>query len=165
MLRVCRQIHYEAALKPFKKATFHFGVESWSDNHYLKAFVDQLVPVQARAIARFCFMCPRECDRMLDDNWTRNHVATAQLKGLKHVEIHIRTRHSRTSSYSPLVQLQRYDRRHGLDRLRKLGLKSIRLTASIEGVAPSDQDKASMMEWILRQENEIVPNQAAIVGR
>ena len=54
LLQVCRQIYHEAALKPFSQTTFIID-----GGYHLasRAFVDALVPTQAKAIIRVHFAC------------------------------------------------------------------------------------------------------------
>lgn len=54
LLRVCRQIYHEAALRPFSQTIFVVCEKWYSSSH---AFLDALVPAQARAIKHIRFVC------------------------------------------------------------------------------------------------------------
>lgn len=54
LLRVCRQIYHEAALRPFSQTIFVICEEWYLSSH---AFLDALVPRQARAIKHTRFVC------------------------------------------------------------------------------------------------------------
>lgn len=54
LLRVCRQIYHEAAFRPFSQTIFVVCGEWWSSS---QAFLDALVPTQARSIKHIRFVC------------------------------------------------------------------------------------------------------------
>jgi hypothetical protein len=146
MLQACRQMYHEAALKPFTEASFHFVLARKECSSGLKLFLDSLVPTQARAIAHLRFS-------LLRDQFLSSAIPS-QLKGLKHVEIHIAT-YAMWPWYGddePLVQLQDFEDGPGFRTLKKLDLKSLRFTVSIQSVQPTEASKASILEWMGRLE-------------
>jgi hypothetical protein len=126
MLQVCRQIYHEAVLKPFIEASFHIVMIDRSCKAQLKRFLATLVPTQARAIAHLRIS-------LLDDQFLSN-AFVSQLRGLKHVEIHVETYYSqRTPELQIMPILHLYDLEEGkcFTALRNLGPRSLRLTVMI----------------------------------
>jgi hypothetical protein len=126
MLQVCRQIYHEAVLKPFTKASFHIAMIDRSCKAQLKRFLATLVPTQARAIAHLRIS-------LLDDQFVSDALAS-QLRGLKHVEIHVETYYGNASTElrsMPLRQLYGLEDGKGFTALINLGFRSLRLTVAI----------------------------------
>jgi hypothetical protein len=143
MLQVCRQIYHEAALKPFTEASFHIILVNKYCSPGLKKFLGTLVPAQARAIAHLRIS-------LLKDQFLSSAILPP-LSGLKHVEINIATYgHPRIRDES-LRQLQAFENGPGFKALKKLGLKSLRLTVlteHIQGLA----FQVAILAWIRRLE-------------
>jgi len=165
MLQVCRQMYHEAALKPFTEASFHIVLVSEECSSSLKRFRASLVPTQARAIAHLRFS-------LLRDQFLSSAIAS-QFRGLKHVEIHIATygMWPRWADDEPLGQLQAFENGPGFQTLKKLDLKSLRFTVSIQMVQMTEAIKVSILEWMGRLEVGIthaVPSEhretAAVTG-
>jgi hypothetical protein len=58
----------------------------------------------------------------------------------------------------PLSDLEKFKQKGGVEWLKKAGLKSVRFTIIVtHGDAPDQELRDSVMEWIEREENEIVP--------
>jgi hypothetical protein len=126
MLQVCRQIYHEAVLKPFTEASFHIVMIDRSCKAQLKRFLATLVPTQARAIAHLRIS-------LLDDQFLSN-AFVSQLRGLKHVEIHVETYYSQRTpelQIMPILHLYDLEEGKGFTALRNLGLGSLRLTVMI----------------------------------
>ena len=77
LLRVCRQIYHEAALKPFSQTIFVVW-ELWYSSS--RAFLDALVPTQARAIEHIHFVC--------EDGLCPIYNVMRHVKGLKTLAFH-----------------------------------------------------------------------------
>lgn len=80
-LLVCRQIHHEAALKPFSQAIFIYEPETTSarSDSGLQAFLRALIPAQAKAITHLQLTGP-----------VRDVLSSGilpQLKGLRHLRL------------------------------------------------------------------------------
>jgi hypothetical protein len=72
LLRVCRQIYHEAALKPFSQTIFIVREKWYIGSH---AFLDALIPTQARTIKQIRFVCI--------DGQCPAHKVMQHLKGLE----------------------------------------------------------------------------------
>jgi hypothetical protein len=149
LLQVCRQIYHEAVLKPFTEPTFKFMMTDDGVNRGMTSFLDSLVPTQARAIQRLHLTCSQAFDM------TKN--ATSLFKGVQHVEIEISTRND-AHQVIPLQDLELFKQKGGIEWLKKAGLKSVRFEVTLfPGDDPTHELRNSIMEWIEREENEIVP--------
>lgn len=144
MLQVCRQIYYEAALKPFTEASFHIVLVNKNSSQGSKKFLRTLVPTQARAIAHLRIS-------FLKDQFLSSAMLPP-FSGLKHVEIHIATDGSQNWIEEPLRQLQAFETRPGFKALKKLDLKSLRLTVSIQRYEASEALEVAVLECIGRLE-------------
>jgi hypothetical protein len=148
VLQVCRQIYHEAILTPFTQARIYFA-PGYCMGSGLKDFLDKLIPAQAQAIAHLCGICLR-------GNFMSEGLLH-RLKGLKQIDIHVSARYLIT--VSPLEQLESFAQIDGIKRLATLNLASVRFTVDAEGVQEADYAKVSVLEWIRRQEEKIVPKQ------
>jgi hypothetical protein len=149
LLQVCRQIYHEAVLKPFTEPTFKFMMTDDGVNRGMTSFLDSLVPTQARAIQRLHLTCSQAFDM------TKN--ATSLFKGVQHVEIEISTRND-AHQVIPLQDLELFKQKGGIEWPKKAGLKSVRFEVTLfPGDDPTHELRDSIMEWIEREENEIVP--------
>jgi hypothetical protein len=156
ILQVCRQMYHEAALKPFTQPTFEFIITNDLVNRGMVSFLIHLVPVQARAIRHLHLEC--------HSTFKLTKAATSLFKGLQRVEIDINTfnhpdRNLQLGRHEALHDLASFKKTGGVEWLKSAGLKSVRFTVSI---AESDEAltqtlRNSIMEWIEREENEIVP--------
>jgi hypothetical protein len=116
--------------------------------------------VQARAIHHL-FLTVVQCGTF---GFTK--IAAALLKGVQHVEIDIPSQISKMDlpdpKIRPLSDLELFKQKGGVEWLKKAGLKSVRFTIIItHGDAPDQELRDSVMEWIEREENEIVPAAAS----
>ena len=146
LLQVCWQIYHEAALKPFAQPTFDF--DSFAiDDLSPGAFLTQLVPVQARAIAHM------RLTHSLELILTK--TAASRLKGLKHVEVHFQVG-TRNSWDLPKGDLIYFTEKGGVEWLRKIGLKPMRFSMLIISQKYEDDVKASVLEWMKAKEEEIL---------
>jgi len=160
LLQVCRQIYHEAALKPFTEATFGVTLDGGKRaNPQFGRFLATLVPTQARAIAhlRICIL-----SLALDDHFLSSTIAS-HFEGLKHVEIHIETQGHTLLPNMPLLQLQKLEHERGFTALKRLDLKSLRLTVGIWDIDPTEVVTDSILEWIGRLEvgitHAVVPSE------
>ena len=147
MLQSCRQVYHEAVLKPFAHATFHF-VTSSSSHQYLHAFLNLLVPAQAKAIAHFFAICAYG-----------SFISPALLKkfeGLNRFDLHLVTggQFGTGLLWGSSEELEAFARLPAVQLLKKLDLKSLRFTTD-----HPDSDKATVLEWIRLQEIEILSKQ------
>jgi hypothetical protein len=146
LLQVSRQIYHEAALKPFTQPIFDLDTFTLSYTSSLA----QLVPVQARAIARV----------RLTFNWGfyLNKAVVSQLHGLKYVEVHfyVDSLTRGTNIARPPYELADFKKAGGIEWLKERGLKSIRFSMLIEGTQSTDDVKASILEWMKGGEEEIL---------
>jgi len=118
------------------------------------SFLAQLVPVQARAIARIRLITAYGFGIL-------NKAVGFRFQGLKHVEIHF---HARRAGYGsrgvpvdrPLEQLADYKQKGGTEWLMKLDLKSIRFSILIDGIKSPGYDDASILEWMKCEESAIL---------
>jgi hypothetical protein len=159
MLQVCRQMYHEAALKPFTEPTFEFIMVNDQVNRGMVSFLTHLVPVQARAIRHLHLECHR--------TFKLTKTAANLLKGLQHVEIDISTynhpdRNLQIGQGEPLHNLGLFKKEGGVKWLKNAGLRSVRFTVTTVSIAAGDGPPTqalwnSIMEWIEREENEIVP--------
>ena len=153
LLQVCRQIYHEAVLKPFTQPTFKFTMTDDGVNRGMTSFLDSLVPTQARAIQHLHLTCSQAF------NMTKN--ATSLFKGVQHVEIEISTRNDAYQGV-PLQDLELFKHKGGIEWLKKAGLKSVRFEVTLfPGDDPTHELRDSIMEWIEREENEIVPGKGS----
>jgi len=155
LLRVCRQIYHEAVLKPFSQPTFDLGegiVLHWG----VGSFMARLVPVQARAIAQIRLTG-------ISRLYRRPKIPNSQLRGLKYVEVQFFMRTDDFCNDIPLNELSSFRLEGTVERLRKLGLKSMRFTMLIKGDAPTDRDKALILEWMENAEDEILSKRQSLL--
>ena len=158
LLQVCRQIYHEAVLRPFTEPTFRFIMSGDGVNRGVTSFLKSLVPVQATAIRHLFLNC---CGTF---GFTK--IAAALLKGVQHVEIDNPTQISKMDLPDPeirqLSDLELFNQKGGVVWLKKAGLKSLRFTIIItHGDAPDQEHRDSIIEWIEREKNEIVPAAAS----
>jgi hypothetical protein len=151
LLRICRQIYHEAALKPFTQPTFDFG------EFTVNSFVARLVPTQARAIAQIRLT---GVSRL---HWLSKDIPS-RLRGLKHVEIHLQYLlveflGDHPLDEYPLNELARFNQGSNVEWLKNMGLKSMRFTTLIEGDVPKDSFKAAILELMKSAEDEILSKQ------
>jgi hypothetical protein len=118
----------------------------------LKKFLDTLIPAQAQAIAHLCGI-------FLRGNFMSEGLLH-KLKGLKRLDINFSVR-KRISS--PLDQLESFAQMNGVKRLATLNLASGRFTVDMEGIQGADDAEVSVLEWIRRQEEKIVPKQRQLL--
>jgi hypothetical protein len=87
--------------------------------------------------------------------------ATSLFKGVQHVEIEISTRND-AYQVIPLQDLELFRQKGGIEWLKKAGLKSVRFEVTIfPGDDLTHELRDSIMEWIEREENEIVPGKGS----
>jgi hypothetical protein len=80
---------------------------------------------------------------------------------VQHVEVEISTRND-PDQVIALQELELFKQKGGIEWLKKAGLKSVRFEVKIfHGDVPTDELRDSIMEWIERAENEIVPGVAS----
>ena len=109
----------------------------------------RLVPAQVRAITRI----------QIEETFTFRNSKTRNsfLRGVKHVEKHFIVRvDPRSARYDPLSEMKMFQNKGGVDWLRSIGLKSIHFTALAVGDRPTADITASVVEWMEREEAEIM---------
>jgi hypothetical protein len=122
-------------------------------NRGMTSFLAQLVPVQVRAIQHLHLTCSQ--------TFYMTKTATSLFKGVQHVEVEISTRND-PDQVIALQELELFKQKGGIEWLKKAGLKSVRFEVKIfHGDVPTDELRDSIMEWIERAENEIVPGVAS----
>jgi hypothetical protein len=152
LLQVCRQIYHEAAFKPYTQATFDFDMQSFG-NWRPGSFLAQLVPSQARAIARIRLITTH--------GGLLNQAAGSRSQGLKHVEIHFQGQRTGYDSRGipvdkPLERLTAYKHNGGTKWLMNLGLKSIHFSILIDGAKSPGYDEVSILKWMKCEEDAIL---------
>jgi hypothetical protein len=138
LLRVCRQIYHEAALKPYTEPTFGFIIAIVGPGG-MNSFLTHLVPEQARAIGHLHLTCRRE--------FRLSKLAVSLFRGVKHVEVEVDTPND----------LAVFKQRGGVEWLKNADLKSVRFNVSIRGGAVlAEERRDATMEWITREEEEVM---------
>lgn len=142
LLRVCRQIYHEAALKPFSQNTF-----VQEPDRAILEFLKVLVPTQARAIARL---------RIVGNDCPKQEAFKRGLKGLDHLEILVHNgcmyTTDRIARGALLGMLESFVKDTGVAALGSLRLKSFRITVEAACHSPEDArvHTASALEWLER---------------
>ena len=137
-LQVCRQIYHEAVLKPFQKSFFTFGFGTVSTNGEglgLQAFMNALVPTQAKAITRLRLLSPSStllcCAKL------------AKLESLRHLDLQLNLNFS--ASDDILQRLERFANDPLVRSLVKLNLKTIRLDLGLNKATPRQRHLAALL--------------------
>jgi hypothetical protein len=82
----------------------------------------------------------------------------AQLKGLKHVEVHFEVWNGLDlgEENSSLEEMSKFKHHGGIEWLKNIGLKTVCFTVMAFGKAPKDDAIASILDWMKREEDEIL---------
>lgn len=117
VLQVCRQIYHEAALKPFSNSVFIYECDNGAKGRGLQAFVNALVPAQARAISQL------QLTGSLEEVLTS--AILPKMKGLRHLDLYydLWFHHLNVT----LERLKAVEREWSDKAVAKLGLQSLRV--------------------------------------
>lgn len=152
-LRACRQIYHEAALKPFSNLLFSYPTKSyWLDNtNGLCAFLDALVPTQARAVTslRLIIAYSSALERR----------TIARLSGLTKLEVDFRTFNSATPEYTVFASLYMHSKRLWFKEIGNLRhLKALRLSCEVEWdtLPVTATDEEAITDWLESAESRLL---------
>jgi hypothetical protein len=119
LLQVYRQIYHEAALKPFPQTIFMVQ-EKWYAGS--RAFLEALVPTQARAIKHIRFMCV--------DGLCPAYKVMRHLKGLETLVFQLVEDFEEEGPYRFDFMLEHLNK--NLKRVKKFDIKSVRICMLVD---------------------------------
>lgn len=155
VLRSCRQIYHEAVLKPFYQISFVCIAEQfWGlvENTFgLRAFLDALVPTQARAVANL---------RLAMVSYSHlNHNTFARLGGLEQLHVEISTYFKVSTKHHQVIpELRRYCAQLWIKEIGKLHLKTLRISCDVEcrDGTPTKAEEESIKNWLESTETKLL---------
>lgn len=146
-LQVCRQIYYEAALKPFSENLFSYTVYSgWDLKPGLRSFLEMLVPAQAKAITHLRIN--------VEGLGFLNLPTVAKLNGLEKLDIAVSFSYPNLDRHT-LILLEKLLDEPSFKTVPKLRLMSVKILCEVacdsSNVTAADRDDVA--KWL-----ELVPS-------
>lgn len=142
LLQVCRQIYFEAALKPFQRTLFIFDLGKfrlYQGSYGLPIFMDTLLPAQVKAITHL---------RILSDGFfNMEHAKLWRLQRLKHLKLRLNFRFADFDHILPRLQDLKDD--PIVESLVRLKLKSIHVELGLDGPSFRDRIRAELSDKII----------------
>jgi hypothetical protein len=128
LLQVCRQIYHETALKPFSQTIFMVQ-EKWHAGS--QAFLEALVPAQARAIKHIRFMCV--------DGLCPAYKVMQHPKGLETLVFQLVEDFEEEEPYRFDFMLEHLNK--NLKRVKKFDIKSVRICMLVDDTFTAAEKK------------------------